>query len=73
MSIEVHIDWQGETLFVGRLHTAERSAAVSFEYDPQWVNRKDAFSIDPTALPLQTGALHSSSLFGGVADCGPDR
>ena len=31
MSIEVHIDWQGTTHLVGRLHTAERSPAVTFE------------------------------------------
>ena len=30
MSIEVHIDWQGVTHLVGRLHTAERGAAVTF-------------------------------------------
>ena len=28
MSIEVHIDWQDATHLVGRLRTAERSAAV---------------------------------------------
>ena len=33
MSMEVHIDWQGQTHFVGRLHAAERGSSVSFEYD----------------------------------------
>lgn len=73
MSIEVHIDWQGETLLVGRIHAADRSAAVSFEYDRQWLSRKNTFSIDPTTLPLQVGAHHRAELFGGIADCGPDR
>jgi hypothetical protein len=31
MSWEVHIDWLGETLFVGRLHAAERGQKVSFD------------------------------------------
>lgn len=34
MSIEVYIDWQGTTPLVGRLHAAERNAAVTFEYAP---------------------------------------
>jgi len=29
--------------------------------------------VDPTSLPLQAGALYSPSLFGAIADCGPDR
>jgi serine/threonine-protein kinase HipA len=73
MSLEVHIDWQGQTCFVGRLHSAERSAAVSFEYAPEWLQRDHSFAIDPTALPLQRGAHHAGSLFGAVQDCGPDR
>ncbi len=33
MTPEVHIDWQGTTHFVGRLHTPKRGASRSFEYD----------------------------------------
>ena len=73
MSVEVHIEWAGETHFVGRLHTAERSPAVSFEYAPGWLGRAGAFAIDPTALPLRSGAHHSLALFGAMQDCGPDR
>lgn len=73
MSIEVHIDWDGGTHFVGRLHTAERSPAVSFEYAPEWLGRADAFAIDPTSLPLRPGAHHAPVLFGAMQDCGPDR
>lgn len=73
MSWEIHIEWRGETHLVGRLHTAERSAAVSFEYDTAWLLRKDAFAIDPTSLPLQRGAHHKATLFGALLDCGPDR
>ena len=73
MSVEIHIEWQGETHRVGRLHTAERNPAVSFEYASQWLSRADAFAIDPTSLPLRPGPHHSGALFGALHDCGPDR
>jgi len=73
MSLEVHIDWQGQTHLVGRLHAAERGASVSFEYATEWLQRDGVFAIDPTSLPLQRGAHHSAALFGAVQDCGPDR
>jgi len=70
MSLEIHIEWRGKTHLVGRLHTAERSASVSFEYDAEWLLRNDAFAIDPTSLPLQRGAHHGATLFGALQDCG---
>jgi serine/threonine-protein kinase HipA len=73
MSVEVHIEWAGRSQLVGRLHTADRSAAVSFEYAADWLGRADTFSIDPTSLPLRPGPHHSPTLFGAVQDCGPDR
>jgi serine/threonine-protein kinase HipA len=73
MTFEVHIDWQGQTSLVGRIHTVERSSSVSFEYAREWLQRVDAFAIDPTSLPLQQGAHHGSTLFGAIQDCGPDR
>src|SRR5881394_3301609 len=73
MSLEVHIDWQGQTHLVGRLHAADRGASVSFEYATEWVQRDGAFAIDPTSLPLQRGAHHGAALFGAIQDCGPDR
>lgn len=73
MSWEVHIDWQGQTCLVGRLHAAERSPAVSFEYAPEWLKRAGSFAIDPTSLPLRPGPEHSAVLFGAIQDCGPDR
>jgi serine/threonine-protein kinase HipA len=73
MSLEVHIDWHGQTHLVGRLYPAERGPSVSFEYAPEWLQRDDAFAIDPTSLPLQRGAHHSATLFGAIQDCGPDR
>jgi serine/threonine-protein kinase HipA len=73
MSLEVHIDWQGQSHLVGRLHAAERGSSVSFEYGPEWLQRDDAFAIDPTSLPLQRGTHHGGTLFGAIQDCGPDR
>jgi len=73
MSTEIHIEWEGETHLVGRLHTAERSATASFEYTPSWLGRAGAFAIDPTSLPLRAGPHHSAVLFGALQDCGPDR
>ncbi|MCX6896768.1 MAG: HipA domain-containing protein, partial [Verrucomicrobia bacterium] len=49
------------------------SASVSFEYDAGWLQRPDAFAIDPTSLPLQRGVHHGAALFGAIQDCGPDR
>lgn len=73
MSVEVHIDWQGGTHLVGRLHAAERSAAATFEYAREWLARAGAFAIDPTALPLGASPIHGAALFGAMQDCGPDR
>ena len=73
MSIEVHIDWQGETQVVGLLFPAERGTTVSFEYSSEWLKQDGSFAIDPTALPLRRGMHHSATLFGALQDCGPDR
>lgn len=73
MSIEVHLDWKGATHLVGRLHTAERSPAVTFEYAREWLVRPGTFSIDPTRLPLGNTPIQGAVLFGAMQDCGPDR
>ena len=73
MNPEVHIDWQGQTHLVGRLHADDRGTSISFEYAPEWLQRDNAFAIDPTSLPLQRGAHHGTALFGAIQDCGPDR
>jgi len=43
MSLEVHIDWQGQTHLVGRLHPAEPGSSVSFEYAMEWLLIINAF------------------------------
>jgi hypothetical protein len=37
MTLEVHIDWLGQPHLVGRLHGAEQSSSISFEYDTGWL------------------------------------
>jgi serine/threonine-protein kinase HipA len=73
MNLEVHIEWQGQTHFVGRLYAADRGPSVSFEYTTEWLQRPDAVAIDPALLPLQRGTHHAATLFGAIHDCGPDR
>lgn len=73
MSLEVHIDWNGQSHLIGRIHGAEQGSSVSFEYETEWLQRVDAFAIDPTSLPLQRGTHHGRMLFGAIQDCGPDR
>lgn len=73
MSVEVHIDWRGEPILVGLLYSSNKNPAVAFEYAPEWLNRQEAFSIDPVSLPLGSGKYHSKTLFGAMQDCGPDR
>lgn len=73
MTVEVHIDRDGEPQLVGRLFTSDRTPAVSFEYASEWLGRSGSFAIDPTSLPLRAGPHHSPALFGAVQDCGPDR
>lgn len=73
MSIEVHLDWRGETTLVGSLYSSKTSPAVSFEYAPGWLHQENAFSIDPTSLPLGPGKYSSKALFGALRDSGPDR
>jgi serine/threonine-protein kinase HipA len=73
MSVELHIDWGGDTHLVGHLHNKEHSPAVSFEYAAIWLSRGDVFAIDPTSLPLRPGPHHAHTLFGAIHDCGPDR
>jgi serine/threonine-protein kinase HipA len=73
MSLEVHIAWKGQTHLVGRVHSADRGSSVAFEYAPEWLQRADAFAVDPTSLPLQRGTHYGKTLFGAIQDCGPDR
>ncbi len=78
-TIEVHIDYEGETRLVGLCrYIAKRHGQSSlFEYDESWLNNSNAFSIDPANLPLLPGLMHftseKSALPGPLRDTAPDR
>jgi serine/threonine-protein kinase HipA len=74
-ALEVHIDWQGRTVRLGRLWTRTRGAreTASFEYDPTCIERRDAFALDPR-LPQTAGQFHrEGGLFNAFTDPAPDR
>jgi serine/threonine-protein kinase HipA len=73
--LEVHLDWQGETLFIGRLWARARGAreTATFEYDHAWLGRRHAFALDPN-LPLTSGQFQwEGGLFNAFTDPAPDR
>jgi len=77
--IEVHIDYEGETHFVGICrYFAKRGRQSSlFEYADSWLKHPNAFAIDPENLPLRDGPFPWSSsqsgLPGALRDTAPDR
>lgn len=71
----VFMDLGGETVRVGRLWARTRGAreTASFEYDPSWLARRDAFGLDPV-LPPARGQFHTDRpLFNAFTDPAPDR
>ncbi|MGF1627991.1 MAG: type II toxin-antitoxin system HipA family toxin [Kiloniellaceae bacterium] len=71
----VFMDMAGETVPVGRLWARTRGAkeTASFEYDPSWLARRDAFGLDPV-LPPARGQFHTGRpLFNAFTDPAPDR
>ena len=73
--LEVLLDLHGEPLAVGRLWTRARRGkeTASFEYEPSWLRRRGAFSLDPE-LPVARGQFHAAhALFHAFTDPAPDR
>lgn len=72
--LDVYIDWESETLLVGRLwaHSKGSKETSSFEYDDTWLAHPARFSLDP-ALPLAAGQFHTAGLFNAFTDPAPDR
>ena len=71
----VFMELDGETVAVGKLWTRTRGAreTASFEYDPSWLARRDAFGLEPT-LPPGRGPFHTSRpVFNAFTDAAPDR
>ena len=79
-TIEVYIDYAGQTHWVGRCrHVTRRrqSQSCSFEYADEWLDNPKAFALDPANLPLDGGPfyinLRKSALPGALRDTAPDR
>jgi len=71
----VYVDRAGAPVLAGRLWARVRAAkeSGSFEYDASWLDRRDAFALDPE-LPLARGAFHTGRpLFNAFTDPAPDR
>ncbi len=76
-AVLVYLDLEGVPMKVGELWARYRNGreSVSFEYNRDWLNHPNRFSLDP-ALQLIEGPFHSSSdkpLFGAIDDSAPDR
>ena len=78
-TVEVYIDQGDETVPLGicRYVAKRRGQSSVFEYDSRWLERKNAFAVDPQNLPLQAGPIYTSSeksaLPGAMRDTAPDR
>lgn len=78
-TIEVHIDYGGETRLVGhcRYATRVRNKSSVFEYADEWLSYSEAFALDPANLPLNSNPVYSNSeksaLPGAMRDSAPDR
>ena len=73
--IRVFMDVGGETVSAGTLWARARGArqTASFEYDRSWLERRDAFALDPL-LPAGPGPFHTDRpLFNAFTDPAPDR
>lgn len=72
--LDVHLEWLGATLPVGKLWARSRGTreSSSFEYAEAWITHPGAFAIDP-ALPLGKGQFQSEALFNAFTDPAPDR
>ena len=74
--IEVDVQIAREDIPAGRLwtHRHGRSESATFSYREDYLQRADAYAIDP-ALPLQSGQHQTAlghALFGAMSDCSPD-
>jgi len=78
-TIEVHIGTNSETHLVGICrYIAKRTSQSSlFQYEGEWLDRPDAFAIDPVNLPLQPSPFHHTSSKSALPcvlrDTAPDR
>jgi len=74
--IEVDVQIAGRDVPAGRLwtHRHGQSEAATFSYREDYLQRADAYELDP-GLPLQAGQQQTpvkQPLFGAMSDCAPD-
>ncbi len=76
--IEIHIGPDEATRHIGTCHmSGKRGQSSVFSYTDEWLDRPDAFALDPANLPLNRNPHHThsekSALPGAVRDAAPDR
>lgn len=78
-TIEIYIDYAGETHVVGRCRYVAKNRGQSslFEYADEWLDYSEAFALDPANLSLEERQIYTSSarsaLPGALRDTAPDR
>ena len=78
-TLEIFVDRNGQAHPVGRCHyiAKRRGQSSVFEYADEWLERADAFALDPANLPLGRGPIYTrsekSALPGALRDTAPDR
>ena len=75
-AVDVYISLQGIDYRVGTLYrqSARDREAVTFEYDVDWLNSDQRFSLEP-ALATGSGIFHPGAgreMFGSIGDSAPD-
>ncbi len=76
--VDVIVQIGGEDVLAGRLYSHRRQATetASFAYADDYLRRRDAYALDPQALPLVQGPLQTPlglPLYRAFADSAPDR
>ncbi len=72
----VHTELDGVTYLVGHLWIRESrrgTFGATFQYADAWLEKKDAFAVDPLLPLVSPGPFHKERLFGAIADSAPDR
>jgi len=72
----VHTELDGVTYEVGNLWirgSRRGTFGATFQYLDAWLEKKDAFAVDPLLPLVSPGPFHKERLFGAIADSAPDR
>ncbi|MBA2566451.1 MAG: type II toxin-antitoxin system HipA family toxin [Thermoleophilaceae bacterium] len=75
--VEVIVQIAEEDVVAGRLwtHRRQQTESQTFSYTPEYVERRDAYALDPV-LELREGphqTPNGRAIFGAFSDCAPDR